>query len=365
MPDLKNATLSVLSKLLNWVGEKPRHRLFCLLNDLYGIVKVFFVAFRAFQIRNYFKLHLFAFLYALIGLPILITAFPHFPPIFHQSLAILAIFVPVFSSEIFWESVADKNPNAYLKTLRLKLWVLNIFWVLLFAFILSLSFLALSVYFPNIVNLLLSLGVFVIIVELIVGISLLEASLSGLELPSIFIKESRQVLLRTDAKAYFSVIGNGNNLEKDISNFKSGIDYVNIYLKTKFKLGLLKRQDYCNFFKLLAFSRNEEEKDRIRDALRDFANSLKCEMDLTDILMATRNIIEEPVISFEDAAEELEFDVGIRKTISKNKELITFLVAFAVFILTAVQVIPLVWNALHPVSNPAVAKTVSILFGAV
>jgi len=201
-----------------------------------------------------------------------------------------------------------------------------------------------------------------LIVELILGFSLLEVSLLTFQLPLIFVKEEKLDYFRINAKAYFSVIAGGNDLQKDISNFKLGIDSVNDYLKVKFKLGLLKFQDYCNFFKVTAFSRNEEEKDRIRNSLGNFAVKLKNELDLTDSLLAIGDIMGKQVLSFEDILKEVEFDVGFRKTISKNKELITFLLALIVGILTAIQVIPIVWNALHPVQSPSVSTVFMILF---
>jgi hypothetical protein len=290
--------------------------------------------------------------------PFQISVFSHFPSVFHQLLVVLGIFFPILSSELFRENVADKNPDAYLKTLKLKSWVYNIFWVLLFAFILTLSLLASSVYLPNTITLILSLGLFALIVELIVGVSILEAAFSSFDLPLIFSKKDKLAYFRANAKACFLVIATENDLEKNIPNFKLGIDNVNDYFKTKFKLGILKFQDYCNFFRLIAFSRNNEEKDRIRKSLSTFAISLKCEMDLTDCLIAIRDIIGKPIFSFEEVVKEVEFDVGFRKSISKNKEFITFLIALVVAVLTAIQVIPIVWSALHPVQNPSVAKMI-------
>jgi hypothetical protein len=358
----KSAALSVLTKLLNGIGCRPRGVIFCLLKGLFKVIENFYIAFRTFNMKHYFGLHLFAFVYAIIGVPFQITVFPKFPSVFHQLLAIFGILVPVLSSEVFRKSVADVNPFVYLKTLKLTERVYNIFWILFGAFLLSSSLLALSLYLPNAIIIVLSLGLFALIVELILGFSLLEVSLLTFQLPLIFVKEEKLDYFRINAKAYFSVIAGGNDLQKDISNFKLGIDSVNDYLKVKFKLGLLKFQDYCNFFKVTAFSRNEEEKDRIRNSLGNFAVKLKNELDLTDSLLAIGDIMGKQVLSFEDILKEVEFDVGFRKTISKNKELITFLLALIVGILTAIQVIPIVWNALHPVQSPSVSTVFMILF---
>lgn len=365
MPILKKAVLSRAPTKLKWLGRIAREKIFDLLRTLRGMMISFFVSFRAFLIRNYFKSHLFALLYAIVGIPILITAFPNFPSIFHQSLAIIAILVPVFLNSVFWRSVAQENPRVYLRTLKLKFWVFIIFWILVSAFWLSLPFLWLSIFLQDTTLIIISLGAFALIVEMIAGISVLEATLSGLEFPAIFNSRIRKIVLRTNANACFTVIANGNNLEKDISNFKLGIEYIDSYVKAKFKLGLLKLQDYCNYFKLIAFSRNEEEKNRLREALNNFTHMLNDEMDLTDILMATRNIIGKPIFRFKDVADELDFDVGIRKSLSKNKELITFVVSLIAAILAAIQVAPFIMNTLKSISNPSLPKEALTLISAI
>lgn len=338
-----------------------REKIFDLLRTLRGILIGFFVSFRAFLIRNYYKSHIFALLYAIIGVPILISVFPSFPSIFHQSLAIIAIVVPVFLANIFWRNVAQENPRVYLRTLKLKFWVSTIFWILFFAFWLSLSFLWLSVFLKDATLILYSLGAFALIVEMLAGISILEATLSGIDLPAIFNNRIRKILLRTNANAYFTAIANGNNLEKDISNFKSGMECVNNYLKVEFKLGLLKQQDYCNFLKLIALSRNEEEKSRIREALNDFAHGLNGEMDLTDTLVATSNIIGKPIFRFKDVTDELDFDVGIRKALSKNRNLIVFIVSLIALGFSAYQIFaPYILNIINSL-NTSLPKDTSML----
>jgi hypothetical protein len=325
-----------------------REKIFDLLRTLRGILTGFFVSFRTFLIRNYYQLHVFALLYATIGVPIQITVFPSFPSIFHQSLAIIAIVVPVFLASIFWRNVAQENPRIYLRTLRLKFWASTIFWILLFAFGLSLPFLWLSAFLKNTTLILYSLGAFALIVEILAGISMLEATLSGIDLPAIFSNRFRLELLRTNANAYFTAIVNGYNLERDISYFKSGMGCVNNYLKVKFKLGLLKQQDYSNFFKMIALSRNEEEKHRLREALNDFAHKLNSEMDLTDTLVATNNIVGKSILRSKDVVEELDFDVGIREALSKNRNLIVFIVSLIALCFSAYEIIaPYILNIIN------------------
>lgn len=306
-------------------------------------------------------MHIFALFYALIGIPIQINLFAGFPSIFHQSLAIITIVAPVFLSALVLGKVAQKNPQIYLKSLKLKSRILFIFWILIFAFFLSFPFIWLSNYLKDATLILYSLGAFSLIIEMLAGVSLLEATLTGIDLPTIFDSKQRKFLLRITANAYFTVIANGKDLEKDILRFKSGMECINSYLKVKFKVGLLKQQDYCNFFKLIALSRNEEEKNRIREALNGFAYRLKDELDLTDTLVAISNITGKPIFQFKDITGELDFDVGIRKEISKNKNLIVFIVSLIALGFSAYQLFaPFILNTINSL-NPSLPKDASML----
>ena len=318
-----------------------------------GKVLSLVVTFRAFLIRNYLNAHLFALVYALIGIPIQIMAFSNYPSVFHQSLAIIAIVLPIFLVSVFWKKTAEQNPNVYIRTVRLKALVSVIFWILIFAFFFSLPVLWVSAILRNAQLTLYSLEAFVVVIDLIAGVSLFQATVLGIEIPDMLISRFRELTLRTKACAYFTVIANGNNLEKDISNFKSAMECINYYLKSKFKLGLHKQQDYCNFFKLIALSRNEEEKDRVREALNNFANMLRNEIDLTDALTGISDITGKPIFWYREAIEELDFEVGFRKTLSKNKELIALIVTVIALVFTVYgQLSPIISDYIKSLATP-------------
>jgi hypothetical protein len=161
---------------------------------------------------------------------------------------------------------------------------------------------------------------------LMTGVSLFQATVTGVEIPQLLSKKLRTLVLRTNASAYFMLVATGDAL-KNATNFKAGLKSVNEYLKARFKVELLKQKDYSDFFNVVALSRNAEAKERIREAVGNFGMRLREEIDLTDTLAATCEITGRQIFRFQDAIAELDFDVGLRKAISKNRDLIVFIVS--------------------------------------
>jgi hypothetical protein len=299
-------------------------------------------SFGNFQIQNYYKFHVFAVLYSLIGIPTLITVFPQLPSLTHQILAVCAIFLPITITEFFWYRTSLLNPKDYVKTLKLKSYTFKIFWVLLIFFIFSLAALYVTLIMKIDSVLIPSLTFFAISIEAIAGFSIVESCLVGLDLPAIYNKKLRKTLLRSNARAYFTIVSREKALDKSIDEFKSGLNYMNGFLKVKFKFALLSIDEYFNYFRIQAFSTNEEEKDRIRDSLRAFAESLNEDLDLTNTLKAITSIRGKPFISIEEvAAQELDFNTGIKKTLLNNQQLITLIITLATFIISVIALLTL------------------------
>lgn len=277
------------------------------------------------------------------------------------------MFLPILTpllSEFLWSYVAKGNPNDYLKTLELKSRGIYKYFVI---FVASYGFSLLSLYyflvFKNTDLLLVSIIAFAAITLMLIGFSIFTVLI--LVTGNAAVLYNWKGYLRTTARACFLMVAKEKDSEKRISTFKVGLECVNEYAKYRFGLGLLKFQYYCNFFKLIALSRNEEEKVRIRNALNNFAFRLNNELDLTDIILATRRIIGMPIFHFEDLYQELEFDISIGKRISNHKELITFVVGALTVALTFISIYPLLssaWNGLH-LPNPFVSAQVILKIG--
>jgi hypothetical protein len=146
---VRRAIQSKMPSKLVHLAKMLRYEVTNLLTSSKSRLHVFLVSSKAYLIRNYFNLHLFAIAYSLIGIPIQITLFAVLPSIFQQTLATLAIVVPVFSASLFWRAAATANPNLYIRTLKLKQATYLLFWILISSMFLLLLVIWLSVLIRN------------------------------------------------------------------------------------------------------------------------------------------------------------------------------------------------------------------------
>jgi hypothetical protein len=289
--------------------------------------------------RHYFALNLFASLYAVLGIPFqlfLIGA----NQLLNIILVMVFILIPIILTELVVTNAAVFNPSSITKTLKLRNRFLQIFWVLTVGVILVYSaFFVVAFYCSS------YLPVFDIILPAIlfamVGTSLVEASIAGLAIGLLVSRKDRRYF-RFCARTYFIVVADcvtNNEHTREICDFKSAIDNVNDYLRSKYKLQLLKGQEYYNYFRTVIFTGNDYEKQRLKEAIVAFADKLQNEINLNETLTATRNIRGKVICCEEDILSELDYEVGTKKWFSQHKETLMFFIALTTFIGTILEML--------------------------
>jgi len=290
--------------------------------------KDFLKSFNSFLSKHYFALNLVSSIYAPLGIPVQTTLLGKLPSL-NVFLAIVFVILPVVLSLPVMANVAETNPTAFVRTLKMRHRFTQLFWILAgLVTLLWIVFLVLLVFNPNYIP-----SEFGWILPALtfsyVGVSLLEAFLIGSLIGLIFSRKIR-IYLRHCARAYFRVAANclSEIVNKSkICNFKNGIENVNEYLKSKYGLQLLKGQTYYNYFRTIAFAGNEEEKRQVQKATNDFAEKLKDEINLNEVLIATRNICQKTISNVEDKLSEVDFEVGVKKSFIQHRESIGLIVA--------------------------------------
>jgi hypothetical protein len=138
--------------------------------------------------------------------------------------------------------------------------------------------------------------------------------------------------------------------KKEIAYFKNGINYLNAFLKIKYNVQLLKVQEYVNYFKTAALADTRETK-RIKDATVKLANKLSEDIDLNELLAATRNICgKSPAYTIKEKTSELDYEVGIWKRLSQNNATVT-----SIIISIVLTIVTIAWPYIVNHSEPTSA----------
>ncbi|XES76100.1 MAG: hypothetical protein ACBZ72_07885 [Candidatus Bathyarchaeia archaeon] len=272
-------------------------------------------------IKNYFALNLFASLYAVLGIPIQLFLIGN-NQLLNIALAMAFIIVPIGLTFPVMVKAAELNPSSFTKTLKLRDALSQLFWVLAGAVVLLWSaFFVIAVYYTNYLP-----SEFAIVLPAFifsyVGVSLVEALIGGSAI-GLLLSGKNRMNLRLCARTYFRVAANcvlGAEYKSKVCDFKSAIDYVNAYLRSKYNLQLLKGQGYYDYFRTVAFAGSDDEKQRLKEATIDFADKLKNEIDLNETLTATRNISGKIVCSEEDMLSEIDYEIGAKKWFTQHSK---------------------------------------------
>ncbi len=270
-------------------------------------------------VRHYFYLNLFGSLYAVLGIPIQLSLIGNNQSL-NITLAIVFIIVPIGLTFPVMVKAAESNPSSFAKTLKLRDKLSQLFWILAGVVVLLwVIFFVVAIYYTNYLP-----SEFAIILPALmfsyVGVSLVEALIGGSAIGLLFSGKNR-MNLRLCARTYFRVaarcVSDTENKRK-VCDFKSGIDYVNAYLRSKYSLQLLKGQGYYDYFRTVAFAGDDDEKQRLKEATIDFADKLKNEIDLNETLAATRNICGKIICSETDMLSEVDYEIGVKKWFAQH-----------------------------------------------
>jgi hypothetical protein len=352
VPSKKEMNLAIPLRLLSCLDSKLPKKLTILIRHVFQLVRYSADHTISLIVEDYYKMHILALVYSIVGFPLLIGTFSYYQISYPWLwVIILPMFLPL-STEFFWRYTANGNPKSYLKVLDLKSRGIYVFFGIFVAGYVATVSLSYYAIFLNTNLLFFSLISFAVVTLMLIGFSFFVVF--TLVLGNLIALFNLKNYLKITARTCFNVVTAEKDLKKGISTFKLGLECVNEYTKYSFRLGLAKLPYYCDYFKLIALSRNTEEKDRIRNALSNFSSQLISELDLTDIILATREIIGKPIFRFEEVYEELEFDVSLRKRISDHKELVTAIIGILGVILTFISIYPLLsnaWTQLH-LPNP-------------
>lgn len=294
-----------------------------------------------FLVKHYFGLNLFGSLYAVLGIPIQLLLIGNVQSL-NISLAMIFIALPIGITIPATVKTAELNPFSFVKTLKLRDKLSQLFWILAGVVVLLwIIFFVIAVYYTNYLP-----SEFALILPAFmfsyVGVSLVEALIGGAAIGLLFSGKNR-MNFRLCARAYFRVAANcileAQNKRK-VCDFKNAIDYVNAYLKSKYDLQLLKGQGYYNYFRTVIFAGSDDEKQRLKEATIDFADKLKNEIDLNETLVAARNICGKIICSEEDMLSEVDYEVGVKKWFtqhSKNLGLAIAILSLLVALWRAIQ----------------------------
>lgn len=125
-----------------------------------------------------------------------------------------------------------------------------------------------------------------------------------------------------------------------INFFKNGIENINENLKVRFSLRIHGSQRYYDYFKLVAYSKDDNEKERIRKTLDVFPRKLKNDMELFDVLWETKNIMDEHLSNLKELYSEVDFEVGFKREISKYLDIIKIVIMIASFVISLIRYLP-------------------------
>ena len=347
MPDLKEILDLLVSKLLSWAGNKQRERMLLFLEHVFQYLRYAWDSSVAFIVRNYFRLHLLALLYSILGFPIIIATFLYLG-IANLWLLAIVTFIPILLPlliEYLWSYVADGNPHDYLKVLELKSRGIYKYLASIIAgYFLSIILLYFSLLLNNVDLIIAFLLGFVAMTFAFVGfvifmsVTFTVGNLAALRNPESY--------LRTTGRVCLSIVAEKRDLKVGISTCKMGLDYLNEYTKYKFKLGLANFSRYCNFFKFIALFGTEKEQNSIRLALQNLIFLMRNELELSDVILATGNLMGKQFPRSEDIFEELDFDTIISKRIAKSLDVGTVLGIIGT-VPTIIVLLQVFWNVLN------------------
>ncbi|MCW4009148.1 MAG: hypothetical protein NWF05_00820 [Candidatus Bathyarchaeota archaeon] len=345
----KGLLLSIVYTLLSWTGNKPTEKILSIVRGFFKLFR-YMPDFKSFCVNHYYKLHILSLWYAIISsimVPVFVSV--HLGG-FWILLILLVPTVAILMVECLWRDVGDTNPSDYFKILNWKLGsVYRYFALILIIYVISLVLLSMSFFianvFANVFFVYFFLVIFVGSTFSVTGFSIFLVIFSVIE--SVVSSRCCSDYYKMNARVAFQMVPLESSSTKRAAIFKIALRYVNLYMKFEFKLGLAWFNFYCNFFKLIDLSRNEEEKYRIQSALNNFASMLKHPMDLTDIVYATRQIAGVPITKVEDIYQELEFDVGLWKKLSQSKGLVLIIgiLGLVLALIPAVPLLSAVWQA--------------------
>jgi len=357
----KEIILAVPLRLLGWLDHKPSEKLPMFIRRVFQLIRHSAEHTVSQIVENYYRAHLFALIYSILGFPLLIGIFS-FLHISYPWLCVIILPISLpFLTELFWRNAAIGNPRDYLKVISLKSRGIYIsFGILIAAFALTVSFSYYTI-FLNTNLLLLSLISFAVVTLMLIGFSFFVVFTMVLgNLVALFYWKT---YLEITARTCLNSIVAEQDLKKGVSTFRLALECINERTNYQFRLGFAKLTFYSNYFKLIALSRNDAEKERIRNVLANFSFKINSDLDLTETIMSIHEITGKPIFLLKDMYEELDFDVSLGKRISEHKELVTAVIGIIGVILTFISVYPLLsnaWTELH-LSNPFANLTLYLL----
>jgi hypothetical protein len=299
--------------------------------------------------RNYLSEHfygitLFVAIYAIFGITAQCFLIGNITYL-NVALALLIVIIPAGLTVAVTTHVAETNPSTYVKTMKIRTFFNYIFWSLaVIVIILWVSLLAIIKINPNALP---SEFAWILpaFVFAYVGSALLEALYMGSSLGTAIIavsfKEKAHKFYRLNARTYLRVASGSLLTEcnpNDIFCFTVGINYLNELLKKKYQLQLKKAQDISNYFKTTAFAGKPEEKQLVKQATDNLVEKLKDEMELNDIIAATRNICGKSTeCTLDEKVSEVDYEIGIKKWFIEHIESVALVVALVSIIVPVVQ----------------------------
>lgn len=285
---------------------------------------------------------------------ILVVAESSFNPI-GKGVLIIVIYVVtgllVYLDRLIFD-VAESNPRTFLKIERVKTYFVKIYWLLIYlpSIVLVLMYLFLPRTLPTkalnrIAPVFLPLFIFYGLVLFGCTFYLMgmignvrqqprvlkarsEASFRVLSesLSNPSTKTNGKVvvyLLRTFSQRRSESIEAKKEL---IRLFDNGMNCLNGLLWYLYGFEFCSYSKYCDYFRFVVWTEDDLEKNRIRKVLDMLGCKLRQEIDVSDILWTTRQLLkEEQFIPKEALLQDLDFKTGINKWYSRHKEGITLL----------------------------------------
>jgi hypothetical protein len=257
--------------------------------------------------------------------------------------------------------VAERNPRTFLKIERAKTFFVRIYWLLIYfpSIVLVLMYLFLPRIFPT--STLNRIAPVFVPLFILYGLVLFGSTFYLLGMIGNVRQQPR--VLKARAEASFRVLSEllSNPLKKPhgglvryflrtftqrrsesieakkelIRLFDNGINCLNALFWYLYGFEFCSYSKYCDYFRLVIWTEDSLERNRIRKVLDMFGCKLRQEIDVSDILWTTRQLLKpEQIISKEELLQDLDFKTGMNKWYSRHREGVTLLLLTVPIILS-------------------------------